>query len=816
MAKQKIEGISGSLADDSKGLYEQTPNSRILFGYPFTHLAHLYQLGKNGFLFIDGYDKQKAIAKRDSLAAKFDRRIAEASKQDKKLKLRNKKAKKYDKKNRKVKQGNQLMRWGEPLAIYNHISTQLTVEKMNQYLNSKGYFNASIKTDTSYYDSLNFVGKFGRNLRNWVSGWAGKSDRYVNLKYYIDLNDRYYIDSIQYHIEDSVLYELVMENREDAPLSKEFYDQKTLTEERDYVYNLAVNNGYYEFSKQYISFKVDSTALGKDSIIVREIIKNPPGKEGHKIYYLDSIVFISEASVSNSYQRTKEKYRDITFSFAKTKYSKKVLEWRIPLEQDDRYSRELTIETQSQLSYLDNFKFININYDTTGNYFVANIFTSSFDKYETSSEFGFSRAQGKPGPFASVNFKNRNTFRTLEILSLDLNAQLQDLRSVRGDESNFDGTYTSRQFGAEAAISFPQFLFPLGSYYKNEIGRFNPKTRLSLGFTYEDRVNEYKRQKYTARWSYSWQIRDQVRYSLTPLQLSVTDARTEGEFKTFIDQLIAENNPYGLAFVPAAVSSAEFQVDWSLGDYAEGGEGAYIRVNTELGGNLSSAVSNSLNELFGDTLTTYNYFKAQVDLRKIERLNRKTHLAFRVNVGLAYPYGANESLPYEEYFFAGGSNSIRAWRPRRLGPGGYAIFEKDSDGNPTDAVDYDDEQQGNLLIESSIELRRDLVGFLEGALFVDAGNIWQVRNSLVSNQSDEDQDPHGDDGLFRFNDFMDEMAVGTGVGLRFDLQFLVFRVDLGMKLFDPAQRPGERFVGDEIFSNFSRNSQINIGIGYPF
>ncbi|MEQ9467171.1 MAG: BamA/TamA family outer membrane protein [Ekhidna sp.] len=806
LAKQKINGLSGSLQDDAKGLYQQQPNSRILFGYyPFTHLAHLYQLGKNGGIF-KGYDQQKAMAQRDSLAAKFDRRIAEAKSDKKRQKLRNKKAKKYDKRNRKVKQGNQLMRWGEPLAIYNHNSSKLTAEQIQLYLNSRGYFDAEIALDTANYDSLHAMGKFGRNVRDWVSGWAGKKDRYINLEYHVELNTRYVIDSIQYDIADTVLQALIFENIKDSPMKKGYYDQEMLTEERDFIYDLAVNNGYYEFSKQYIGFQLDSIQMGPDTLIVREVINNPSGKSEHKIFYLDSVVFVTDASVSEHIERTQEKYRDITFSFGKNRYSKKVLEWRVPLEQDDPYSRDLTIETQRQLSYLDNFKFININYDTTGNYFVANIFTSPFAKYQTSSEFGLSRTQGKPGPFVNINLKNRNTFRTLEILSLDANAKLEDLRSVR-EQSNFDGNYTSRQFGAEAAITFPQFLFPLGSYYKNKIGSFNPKTRLSLGFSFEDRVNEYKRLTYRGTWAYSWQVRDQVRYTLTPLQLSLTDATTSSEFQNFLDSLTRENNPYALAFQSAIVSSTAFQLDLSLGDYVNGGDGGFVRFNAELGGNVDNVLGNSL---FGDNLESFRYAKSQIDIRKIERLARKTNLAARLNVGLAYPYGSNQAMPYEKYFFAGGSSSIRAWKPRRLGPGAFGVFETDENDNPTEFIDYDNEQRGELIIESSIELRQDLVGFLEGALFVDAGNIWQVRKSLVG------QDAEGDDGIFRFNEFMKEMAVGAGVGLRFDLQFLIFRVDLGMKVFDPAQPRGKRYVGNQIFSNFGRNSEINIGIGYPF
>ncbi|MEO1254393.1 MAG: BamA/TamA family outer membrane protein, partial [Bacteroidota bacterium] len=666
-------------------------------------------------------------------------------------------------------------------------------------------FKSTIDIDTITYDSLGIVKGLGHKVRNWISRWSGAKRRYINIKYKIDLNNRSYIDSIQHNIEDTVLQTLIFENIKKSPLKKGYYDQETLSEERDFIYDLAVNNGYYEFSKQYITFKIDSIQLGKDSVIIREIVKNPPGKTEHKIFYLDSIVFVTDANVSRAFNRTQEKYRDITFEFGKNRYSKKVLEWRIPLEQDDPYSRDLTIETQRQLSFLDNFKFININYDTTGNYFVANIFTSPFDKYQTSSEFGLSRTQGRPGPFVSVNLKNRNTFRTLEILSFDASARLEDLPSI--EESDVNRNYTSRQFGAEGAITFPQFLFPLSSYYKNKMGRFNPKTRVSLGFSFEDRVSEYRRVIYTGRWSYSWQLRDRIKYTLTPFQLSLTDATViPGSFFDRLRELRLQNNPYALAFESGVVTSTGGQMDINIGNYANGQDGGFARLSAEFGGNLNDILGNSF---FGDSLQTYKYAKAQIDLRRIDRLARKTNLAYRLNIGLAYPYGSNQALPYEKYFFAGGSSSIRAWRPRRLGPGSFGRFT-DEEGNSLDVVNNDIEQPGELLIESSIELRQDLVGFLEGAIFVDAGNIWLVRNAI----SGVDED--GDDGIFRFNEFTNDIAVGTGVGLRFDLQFLIFRVDLGMRLIDPVQKRGERFVGDKILSEFDRNTEINIGIGYPF
>lgn len=859
LAKQKISGVTGSLKDNSLALVGNQRNARILFGYPITHLAHLYELGDHGIVFgpnldrkrlrlddrkeiyshrilrtssqerkerlrnhidsitkrkeakiekkedakritiIPGYNQQKTVSKKQRLSEKYDRKINEATSEKRKNKLRAKKAKKIDKKDRKIKFGNQLMRWGEPLSVYDHNKSRVSADEIRKYLNSKGYFNAEVSIDTASYDSLRGIKGFGRNVRNWISRWSGAKHRYINLEYQVQRNQHYYIDSIQYEIQDPILKELIVENLNDAPLQKSFYDQDILSQERDFIYDLAVNNGYYDFSKQYISFQVDSTQLGQDTLIVREVIRNPPDQDEHKIYYLDSIVFVSDASVSQTYNRTLEQYRDISFSFGKKRYSKKILSWRIPLKQDDRYSRDMTVETQRQLSFLDNFKFINIKYDTLDNLFIANIFTSPFDKYQTSSEFGFSSTQGNPGPFFNINLKNRNTFRALELITIDLNAKLQDLKNVSDINSdNFDGNYTSRQFGGELSVRFPQFLFPLGGYYKQKIGRYNPQTRLAFGVSFEDRVDEYTRLTYRGTFAYSWQVRDQVKYTLTPFQVSWIDSRNQPAFQSFLNELEDEGNPYVNAFKSAVVTSTSFEREQNIGDYGLGQEGGFIRVFLESGGNLNNLISNSI---FGDQLETFNYAKANLDLRKIERLNRKYNLAFRINLGFAYPYGDNQALPFDKYYFAGGSNSIRGWKPRRLGPGGYAELVNGE-------IDFSREQPGEILIESSVELRRDLVGFVEGAMFIDAGNVWLVR--------DNSDDGSTELGVFQFDRFMNQMAVAVGTGLRFDLQFLIFRVDLGLKFIDPAQPKGERFLGNRIFEDFGRNSEINIGIGYPF
>lgn len=796
LVKYEINGVSGSLKDETNSLVEQKPNSRP-FGVlrktplkfivpPFTHLAHIHQLGKNGGVLFHGFDEEKARSEREELQKKFEEKIEKSENDRRKQKIRGRMVKKLDKKDRKIREGNQLMRWGEELAVYDHQKTGSSMQKIKLFLDSRGYFNAVINADTS---TIN------------------RRKKTLSLSYKIKLGTQFTIDSIEYVVRDTVLLNLVNEHLAKSPLKKGKYSQSSLTNERDFIYNLAVNNGYFEFSKQYISFEIDSTQLGDNKLYIREIIRNPTGKRGHKIFYLDSIVFTSNASITRAYNRTQEEYKGVTFNFGKNKYSKKILQWRIPLEQDDRYSRNLTIETQRQLSYLDNFKFVNINYDTTGNRFVANIFTSPFDKYQTSNEFGFTQNSGaqRLGPFFSVSLKNRNTFRGLEIVGLDLNAKVEGISSVTEEGEN----YSSRQYGGQLTFDFPQFLFPLGRFYKKKMGSFNPKTRFLVGLSYERRVNEYTRRNIQSSFSYSWQLRDQLKYTLTPLQVSVIQSTNEPNFETFLQDLESQGNTYANAFRSAFVSSSSFQFDLNLGEYGQGKDGGFVSFFIEAGGNLNNAFGE---QTFSENTATYNFVKTNIDLRKIERVTSKLNIAYRLNIGLAYAYGANNSLPYEKYFFAGGSNSIRAWKPRRLGPGAFGALDTTSVESAITPIDYQREQPGDLLIETSFELRQKLVGFLEGSFFIDAGNVWLINGSSV----DPNDDPEGDDGKFRFNEFMDEVAVGTGVGFRFDLSFLILRLDVGLKLFDPAQPKGRRFVGDQIFRNFGPSSEFNIGIGYPF
>jgi len=449
-----------------------------------------------------------------------------------------------------------------------------------------------------------------------------------------------------------------------------------------------------------------------------------------------------------------------------------------------------------------------VKFDTLDGKFIGHIFTSPADRFQSSSEIGFiSVAQGFPGPFASLNLRNRNLFRGLEITELNSQFKIQGVPGV----SETTTRYSSIQYGSELSITFPQFLSPLGKFYKKKISEYNPRTRFALAFSHEDRLTEYKRTTLKTNMSYVWKVKDHVSYTLTPADVSFINSNAN---QSFIDNLEEFSPSYANTFRSAFVSSMLFQAIIN-NNYGQSNSSSYLQLNFETGGYISSLYSD---HIFGDSsLAYFKYNKANIDLRRTFYIHRRQSIATRFNLGVAVPH--DKALPYEKYYFAGGSNSIRAWNPRRLGPGAYAEYS-DKGG-----LLYDRERPGDMILETSVEFRQKLGdGFINLAFFIDAGNVWLIRSETV----DATNLQPNQNGVFQFNRFPSEIAIGAGYGLRFDMSFLIFRLDFGYKVVDPAQPAGQRWVaGDNDIINFGKKfpwvyldpfnkAAINIGIGFPF
>lgn len=769
LVEQKLDGAEGLSKEEIQSLYVYKPNRKILF-IPWSPYVGVYQRG------LKRYDSLKYERKKQEIKDKYQKKIAQTDKEKKKKKYRTKQNKKVNKQHRNIKEGNFGMRMGEPLSVFDTVKENRTVEKIQNYMSTKGYFNAKV----SYTIEENF--------------------RLVSTIYKIERSQPYVIDSLFYNIPDTAILNRVIEaNDESFVKIGKNYEQESLVKERDRLNDLMLNNGYYDFNRQFISFLVDSSYRDNNKVVIGLTIRNRDNKEIHKTYHIDSVIFITDADLSElTSTRQSENYEGITYQFYSKRYSEKILDRRIFVKPGDLYRRSNALETQKQLSNMDIFKFTSVSYDTTGGQFVANIYTSPLKRFQTSSELGLNVSKGLPGPFFNASIKNRNTFRGLEIMELSGRVGFEGLSGAT-DTGN---PYSSLDYGGNLAFTFPQFMLPLGSRLKSKLGRLNPKTRLSFGLNYTNRP-EYIRTNVNTSLILTWQNDKKRRnYSLNIADISYIDSNVTNSYQDFLDELEDNGNNLNNSFLPSFVSSTWFAVTHNINDYGNRHEqSAFLRYQIEAGGNLYSLLAK--NTIQRD-LEYFKYAKFDVDFRYSAPVNSKVTLAYRAHLGVAVPYGNNKTLPYEEFFFAGGSNSIRAWEPRRLGPGSFLPVDS------TGVYNNSFEQPGEILFEGSMELRHKIFGFLYGALFVDVGNVWTMR---------EEQARPG--SQFQFENFFKEIAVGAGYGLRLDFSFLLLRLDAAWKIYDPGKQTR---YGNEIsrgsldlpdYNNY-RRLVWNLGIGYPF
>ena len=801
--EQEIKGANKVDEGELTDFYRQEPNGRLPL-LPVAPFVWLYQTG------LKSYDKEELRQEKTEVSQQYDQKIAEAQqagKQGKVRRLTNKKDDKVSKIERTLKEGNLLMRWGEPLAVYDSGLAETTRAQMESYLHTEGYFNGDVEHSIEV------------------------DNKRVTSIYAVQERMPYRVDTVVYRSDDKNILSLIEQNFKERVIKEgQIYDQDKFGQERERIEDLLKNQGYYDFSRQYIDFSVDST-VGNHEVRVYTNIKEPAKRGYHQAFTIDSVIFTTDADVPGVGERETSSYNGVTYRYYNYQYYKKILDRRIFIYPDSLYSRDATLETQRQLSNLNTFKFININYDTVGGQFVANVYASPLKKYQTANEVGLNVSQGYPGPFVNASLQIRNVFGGLEILEISGRAGIEGVAgftSASGDDEDRE-VYRSIDMGGNLSLTFPQFVFPLPNRLKSRLGRLNPKTQVQTGYNYVNRP-EYIRTNFKTTLSYNWQKQQKILYNFTPIDVNFINSTIQSDtFETILDNSLETFGiPLNRSFEPSFVSSMNFSAIFNFNNYGSSslveentGTPTYLKLYAEAGGTILNLTGTRLLDSAG--LATFKYVKGSADFRQYIDLSKNNTLAYRINAGVAVPYGSNDlALPYEKYFFVGGSNSIRAWFPRRLGPGSVPPQDTNDDGY----YEYKIEQPGEVLLESSVELRSKLFGFVNGAIFVDAGNVWRL-NDLPDDAETGAPRPGA---RFSFNDFWEQVAIGSGVGLRFDFSFLILRFDYGVKVYDPARTvtitgpggqeevvPGERWIGQKFsaWEDISRG-RLNVGIGYPF
>lgn len=779
------------------------PNTRPL-ELPMTPRVWWLNFGQNHF------KKDKAIAKKERLISEFDALNTEIST----LTIERKKNKKIQKLNR-IEENLQVgSAWfwryiGEkPSIVTNEAidNTQLIIEK---YLKMTGYRDAVVSKSVKPIKKKKAV-----------------------LTYFVKEGSIYKIDSIIYEIQDSALKKVVLKNknlqlvRKNDPL-----DINLINAERNRIEYTAKQNGYYQFSGQYIRHGVlkekgtysDFITSKNGSLYIG--VANPPDKAKHQVFKIERVRFKGlELNQLDSSAIDTLVLNDIEYITANNQIPLKLIDNRMLIRSGSIFNIAQIQETQRQLGLFNQFAFTSYQFNQLNDSTLTlDFFSPLLNKFTVSSNPGlnsiYNNGQNFIGFGIPFSVSMRNSFKKLE--TTDFSA----IGAFEGQPSpiNSNKIKGGLKLGTNFSVSFPTLNFPLLRSSKYIL--MNPKTVYSLGVDYSEPFWG-KRFNVNTRLNYSWQPSLYKRFSFSLLDVALINtvydiSNPSSQSALFYNELVRQQkngNNLKVTFDPQFVSTFNVSYLFNNQDVQERyGNARYFRLFIESGGTAMNLLKNkdeiglieqlfplNNNTLNSDSVRAYfRFVKINADFRKYYSLSPKSGWAYRVNIGVINPYGKNKSVPYEKNFFAGGSNSIRAWSPLSLGVGS-AQPDVTEDGNIIP-------QPGDILLETSIEYRRTVANFfgaIQLATFLDAGNIWKwYEIPTKANQAD-----------FDFRRFYKEIAVGSGLGLRWDLTYFILRFDLGIKVFDPSKPEKERFVLD----NFSlgKNSpyglQLQIGIGYPF
>ncbi len=855
LSKVNIVGVEHADQDALTTLVQQKPNNR----FPIPKLA-IYQLGTTFYDSVKLRNKLRAIEK--TYAERIKAAGIDSAQIGKLITQRERKAKR---KQLALDKGNAIMRLGEPPAIYDTALTKRTVEQMTTYLRTHGFFRARVTaTDTTRHQS----GPVMAVLRKIGSIIPGKPDsldaakryRRVTVTYHVTENQLFRVRLQAPSIADSGVADVLRAHREASLLHENArYNEDTIGLERTRLETTLKNAGYFDFRPQYISYEAD-TSYEQGTVRLRTFIANPAPGQGHRVYTISQVRFVTDAGVGRTLrsatgdtlrragtlgalrtrpslgQRTDTVVTDsIRFAAYQQFYSTKLLARKVLVRPGQLYNLDRTIQTQRLLSDLDMFRFNTVSYrkvadpvasdssgvhPTTGQ-LVAVINASPAPKYSQTTELGGTYVANKVGPFANLRLKSRNPFGGAEVLEISVRAglegQLQLIARQDGKGNDNISTYTT-QLGATVGLTLPQFLVP---FRTNEfLTRYNPKTRFQLSETYVQRP-EYTRSNFEFSFDYIWQRSVFHQYVFSPIVLTLVNTPFQrDDFRARLKDLRdQQGSSLYRSFNSQLEPSFSFTSLYNSNDFNQTRNAHYLRLFAEIGGITRPLYQAKLKELtktadVNSGLNVYDFARISVDYRHYSKVTPQTYFVWRANGGIVhalrktYDAETNDELyivPYDKSFFAGGSTSLRAWKPRRLGPGGYTPTLADGITR-----DYITEQPGELLLEGSAEYRFPIYSFIKGAIFTDFGNVWGLQ---------ERKDANGDylrpEAQFQLNTFYKQIAVGSGLGVRFDFTFLILRLDLATRVYDPNAPAAGRWAL-RYFDSTANPITFNLGIGYPF
>ena len=684
-----------------------------------------------------------------------------------------------------------LRKLGDAPVIYSDKETNRTSEEMTKAIQNMGYMGAMVEPV--------------RQVKK----------KKLKLVYKVTAGKPYKVRTLKYDIQDDKIGEYMQQDSVATLLSEDMYfDVNILDAERQRITNYLLQNGYYKFNKDYISYTADTV---RNTYLVDLTLHLAPYRlpneektQSHHQYTINKVNFITDYNVLESSALSSVEvndslhYKGFPIYYKDKLYLRpKVLTNNLRITPGTLFNEQDVQRTYSNFGRLQALKYTNIRFFETQQEDSAKlnayVLLTKSKHQSVSFEIEGTNSAGDLGAAASVSFQHRNLFKGSETFMFKVRGAFEAVSALQGSGAH-NQNYT--ELGAETTINFPRFMFPfLSNDFKR---RIRATTEFGLQYSYQMRP-EFTRIVASAGWSYKWGVqrqRSQHRIDLLDinyLYMPWIDPTFKENYLEKDENYILRYNYDDRLIVRTGYSYTYNSAGQALMNNSVMGNSYTIRFNFESAGNLLYAAAQiaRMKKNEKDEYTLLNipfaqYLKGDFDFAKNVVIDNRNSLAFHFGAGIAIPYGNATIIPFEKRYFSGGANSVRGWSVRNLGPGSFP-----GDGNFLN-------QSGDIKLDASIEYRTRLFWKFRGAIFVDAGNIWTLRDY---------KDQPG--GKFKFNEFYKQIAVAYGLGLRMDLDFFVLRFDAGMKAIDPVYKKGKgRYP--IIHPDFGRDLTFHFAVGYPF
>ena len=646
---------------------------------------------------------------------------------------------------------------GEAPILYDSLKAIQSCNDLRAKMRNDGYLDAEIAVSTR------------------------KKGKKIDITYLVFPGEPYVLKDIKYDIRDTVIAGLLKADKNFVRGLRPgtVFNVNSLDQERKRIVDKLINNGYYRFNKDFITYNADTVSGSKDINLTLLLHKyqdqNQKADTLHRRYTIRNVVFQSGDPEDSVIHLRKKVLINNTF-----------------IESGQPYSAKELQKTYNHFGRLQAVKYTNIGFREIpdSSLLDCRIQISTNKPSTISFQPEGTNTAGDLGAALSLTYQTKNLFRGSELLSLEFRGAYEAIKGLEGyANENFE------EYGAEARLLFPRFIAPFLS--RKFRRRVTATSEVSISYNLQNRP-EYHRRVLSAAWRYKWNdANHHDKYQIDLLDLNYVSMPWISErFRTdYLENATSRNAILRYNYENLFIMKFGLGYSYNNGRYA-------IKAYAETAGNLLNLSSHVLGASRNDlgvyqlfNIAFAQYAKADFEYTKNWNIDYNNTLVFHFGLGVAYPYGNSTILPFEKRYFSGGANSVRGWNVRGLGPGRYV----ERDGN----INFIN-QTGDMKIDLNIEYRTHLFWKFNGALFVDAGNIWTLREY-----------PEQQGGMFRFDHFVKDMAVSYGMGLRFNFDYFILRFDFGMKAVNPVYTTKKEHY-PIINPKLSRDLTFHFAVGLPF